>query len=71
MYKSTFCSQPQDSGVSLESVLDKKLEELKSGTSDTELLQHEKMQEFNQRMWNELHKGKVITCNLCTIGLYL
>ncbi|XP_045164112.1 E3 SUMO-protein ligase NSE2-like isoform X2 [Mercenaria mercenaria] len=47
--------QPQDSGVKLESVLDKKLEELKSGTSDTMLLQHDKIQEFNQRMWDTLH----------------
>ena len=43
----------------LESVLDKKLDELKAGTSDSELLQHNKIQEFNQRMWQALNPGKI------------
>jgi len=43
----------------LESVLDKKLEMLKKSNNDKELLQHEKIQDFNQRMWETLHPGTV------------
>lgn len=60
--------QSQDSDVSLETALDRKLEELKSETSDSMLLQHDKIQEFNQRMRNALHQDEALGFGVPTQG---
>ena len=48
-----------DNEKSLEEMFDSRLQEVRKGDKDETLLEHEKVKDFDKRMWEQLHPGRL------------